>query len=81
MANNSSVLGIAATCVCAAYAAAVLVMVGAAWLAPDRIVVGEGAGLAWGIGAVLACAAGALLPRRWFDADEVGLADGVSPAD
>lgn len=53
----------------AAYAVTVLGAIALAIVTDDLIVVPEGAGLVWGIGAAALLAAGALLPERWFTGD------------
>lgn len=51
----------------AAYAVTLLGVIALAWLSPDRIVVDQPVGVAWGIGALTLGAAGFLLPESWFE--------------
>ena len=57
-----------------AYAVTVLAVVAAAWVAEDRIVIGQTVGVAWTAGALVLCVLGFLLPERLF------AAGGSSPA-
>ena len=47
---------------------AVLAVVAAAWVAEDRIVIGQTVGVAWTAGALVLCVLGFLLPERLFAA-------------
>lgn len=51
-----------------AYPVAVLASVGAASAASDRILLVQGVGILWIVGAVLLAVIGVLLPRQWFGA-------------